>query len=256
MTHGRTHPLPQHSWFQSNTARTHSQHPKAPIRSINSQVIQQPSGSANYIVQITLSCQPLTHVTHTHTHIHAPIVHGRCYLSLPPALGECQPQSTCGRRLITPVQMQNYDCFFLFFFPPLPTACKPRGGWNYISDAVIAGKLFVLHPVIPHEQRRRGRLVKGTHVDGDKVRYWWVKGAGDTLRLGMLFVLRRRKMNGACASVLAVKCDEFTPVPKLQDRLKIKRMCWIRMIVTNWNRSPLCTSLEWVILNFQFLWRL
>lgn len=44
-----------------------TQYPKAPIKSINSQVTQQLSSPANYTVQITLSCQPLTHVrTHTH----------------------------------------------------------------------------------------------------------------------------------------------------------------------------------------------
>lgn len=101
------------------TAPVCTQYPKAPIKSINSQVIQQLSSPANYIVQITLSCQPPTHMCEC-VRTHTAIIYGRCYLSLPPVLGECQPQSTCGQRLITPIQMQNYDCF--------STACKPRGG--------------------------------------------------------------------------------------------------------------------------------
>ena len=145
-----------------------------------------------------MSCQPPTHMckyihTHTHTHIHTLIIYGRCYLSLPPELGECQPYSTCGQRLITPIQMQNYDCF--------STACKPRGGWNYISDVVIAGKLFVLHPVIPPEQRRNSRLVKGIRIDRDKVRYWWVKGAGTLLWLNAIYIQACKGMKCVCLCV-------------------------------------------------------
>lgn len=132
--------------------------------------------------------------TRARTHIHTPIIYGRCYLSLPPVLGECQPQSTCGQWLITPIQIQNYDCF--------STACKPRGGWNYILDVVIAGKLFVLHPVIPPEQRQSGRLVKGIHIDRDKVKYWWVKGAGTLLWLWMLYLYSSRWGDEVCECVL------------------------------------------------------
>lgn len=50
-----------------------TQYSEAPVKSINSQVIQQLSSPGNYIVQITLSCQPLTHMcerVHAHTSTH------------------------------------------------------------------------------------------------------------------------------------------------------------------------------------------
>lgn len=71
---GRTSVILHFKIKPGQTLPVRAQYPKAPIKSINSQVIQQLSRPANYIVQITLSCQPPTHVcecvrTHTSTHL-------------------------------------------------------------------------------------------------------------------------------------------------------------------------------------------